>query len=64
VDKRGANLVQLRVAPGVKLTPNSLFDERLQIVREADLENKATSTLDTAFFAGLMRQEEHSLTLR
>ncbi len=40
------------------LMPESLFDARLQIVREADLEADRTRTLHDLFFVGLTRQEE------
>lgn len=55
---RGADLVQIQVAPGTAVTSENLFEARLKIVREADLENGATRALHDAFFAGLTEQEE------
>ena len=34
----GAELVQIEVAPGVAMNAENLFDARLAIVRDADLE--------------------------
>ncbi len=51
-------MVQIQVVPGVALMPESVFDVRLQIVREADLEDGCTRTLHDLFFVGLTRQEE------
>lgn len=57
---RGEDLVQIQVAPGVAVTPENLFDARLKIVREADLEAGRTRALHDLFFVGLTRQEEAS----
>ncbi len=42
------------------VTPENLFDARLKIVREADLEAGRTRALHDLFFVGLTRQEEAS----
>lgn len=55
---RGAELTQITVAPGMAITPESLFDARLAIVREANLENGKTRALHEYFFEGMTRQEE------
>jgi hypothetical protein len=55
---RGADLVQIEVAPGAAVTPESLFDARLAIVRGADLESGRTRPVHDVFFAGLTRREE------
>ncbi len=55
---RGANLVQIEVAPGQSFTPDNLFDARLQIVREAELANGKTRLMHDAFFADLSAREE------
>ncbi len=55
---RGEDLVQIQVAPGVAVTPESVFDARLKIVHEADLEAGRTRTLHDMFFANLTHQEE------
>ncbi len=55
---RGEDLVQIQVAPGVAVTPETLFDARLKIVHEADLEAGRTRTLHDMFFANLTHQEE------
>ena len=55
---RGADLVQIEVAPGVAVTPENLFDERLRIVRESNLEDGATRDLHTWFFQVTTQQEE------
>jgi RNA polymerase sigma-70 factor (ECF subfamily) len=55
---RGADLVQIEVAPGVSVTPNNLFDARLAIVREADLPNGRSHLLHDAFYQGINGQEE------
>lgn len=61
---RGADLVQITVKPGVELTPDALFDARLEIVRSADLEGGKTRTLHEYFFEGLTRQEEGGVPFR
>jgi RNA polymerase sigma-70 factor (ECF subfamily) len=54
---RGADLVQIEVAPGLTLTAESLLDARIGIVRDADLENGRTAPLHAAFFASMSRRE-------
>ena len=54
---RGADLVQIVVADGVAVTTDSLFDARLAIVREADLENGRTRRMHDMFFEGLGGEE-------
>lgn len=55
---RGPDLVQIEVKPGVALTPDALFDVRLEIVRSADLENGRTRPLHDLFFEQLTGHEE------
>ena len=55
---RGADLVQIEVAPGVAVTAENLFDTRLGIVREADLESGRTHTMHDLFFQNLSQREE------
>ena len=55
---RGANLVQIEVAPGVAVTPENLFDARLRIVCEADLEDGRMRVLHDWFFEVTTQQEE------
>jgi RNA polymerase sigma-70 factor (ECF subfamily) len=57
---RGPGLVQIEVKPGVAVTPDSLFDARLEIVRTADLEDGKTRPLHDLFFEGLTFHEEQS----
>jgi RNA polymerase sigma-70 factor (ECF subfamily) len=54
----GADLVQIEVAPGVAFTADNLFDARLDIVRNADLESGRTRTVHDLFFQSLSRREE------
>jgi RNA polymerase sigma-70 factor (ECF subfamily) len=56
---RGAEFVQIHVASGVAVTPESLFDARLEIVRDADLEDGRSRSLHDAFYASLGRREEN-----
>jgi hypothetical protein len=55
---RGKDLVQIQVAPGVAVTPENLLDARLQIVRDADLEEGRTRRLHEWFFEWTTGQEE------
>jgi len=55
---RGADLVQIQVAPGVAVTAENLLEARLKIVREADLEEGRTRSFHRALFSDLARQEE------
>jgi len=58
---RGENLVQIQVAPGRAVTPENLFDARIEIVRAADLEGGGSRKLHESFFQGLTRLEEGSV---
>jgi RNA polymerase sigma-70 factor, ECF subfamily len=55
---RGADLVQIEVAPGLAVSPENLFDARLTIVRDADLADGRTRTMHDMFFASLTQREE------
>lgn len=57
---RGADLVQIEVAPGVTLNPSSLFDSRLGVVRDADLAGGKTRTMHDVFYAQLAEREQGS----
>lgn len=54
----GQELVQIEVAPGVEVTPESLFDARLNIVREAGFPETKSGRMHDLFFEGLSRREE------
>ncbi len=55
---QGADLVQITVRPGVAVTPDSLFEERLTIVRDAPLEDGRTRALHDMFYKNLSAREE------
>jgi RNA polymerase sigma-70 factor (ECF subfamily) len=55
---RGADLVQIEVAPGVAVNPESLFEARVAIVRDADLAEGTTRPIHDMFFASLTAREE------
>jgi RNA polymerase sigma-70 factor, ECF subfamily len=55
---RGLDLVQIEVAPGLALNSENLFDARLAIVRDADLENGRTRLMHDLFFDSLSQREE------
>ena len=55
---RGPDLVQIEVAPGIAVTPESLLDARAAIVRSADLEGGTTRAMHDLFFENLTRREE------
>jgi len=55
---RGADLVQIEVAPGVAVNPESLFEARVAIVRDADLADGTTRPMHDMFFASLTAREE------
>lgn len=55
---RGADLVAITVRPGIAVTPESLLDARLDIVREAPLESGKTRVMHDMFFKGLGAREE------
>jgi len=54
----GEVLVQIDVAPGAAVTPDSLFDSRLKIVREANFPESKTRSMHDLFFEGLTSREE------
>jgi RNA polymerase sigma-70 factor (ECF subfamily) len=55
---RGAPLVQIEVLPGTAVTPESLFDARLAIARDADLEDGKTRPMHDLFYKNLTQLEE------
>jgi RNA polymerase sigma-70 factor (ECF subfamily) len=57
-EHRGPGLVQIEVGPGVRVSPESLFDARLAIVRDADLENGPTRAMHDVFFKQVSHREE------
>jgi hypothetical protein len=54
----GQELIQIEVAPGVEVSPESLFDARLSIVRDAGFPESKTRKMHDLFFEGLDRREE------
>jgi hypothetical protein len=57
-DHSSQELVQIEVAPGIDVTPESLFDVRLKIVRETGFPESKTRRMHDLFFEGLTRREE------
>ena len=57
-DHRGADLVQIEVAPGMTLTPDTLFDARAAIARSADLAGGTTRAMHDMFYTTLSAREE------
>jgi len=55
---RGANLVQIEVAPGVAISAENLFDARLEIVSDADLATGRTRIVHDLFYSTLSQREE------
>lgn len=55
---RGEALVQIEVAQGIAVTPESLMEARLAIVREAGLENGSTRAMHDIFYRSLSAREE------
>lgn len=55
---RGPDMVQIEVAPGVAVNPETLFDERIKIARDADLEGGRTRPMHDMFYESLSRREE------
>jgi RNA polymerase sigma-70 factor (ECF subfamily) len=55
---RGENLVQIEVAPGVAINPESLFDARAAIVRNTNLESGSTRAMHDMFYQNVVRREE------
>ena len=54
----GPELVQIELGPGVALNADNLFDARLAIVRDAELETGRTQVLHDAFYSSLTKREE------
>jgi RNA polymerase sigma-70 factor (ECF subfamily) len=54
----GQELVQIEVAPGLEVTPDSLFDSRLMIVRETGFPDSRTRPMHDLFFDGLTARED------
>jgi RNA polymerase sigma-70 factor (ECF subfamily) len=54
---QGPDLVRIEVRPGVPVTPETLFEARLEIVRTADLEEGAARKLHEDFFEAVNRAE-------
>jgi RNA polymerase sigma-70 factor (ECF subfamily) len=59
-NNRGEDLVQIQVAPNLSVTPENLFDSRLNIVREADLAFGKTRAMHHLFYEILTPIEEQS----
>jgi RNA polymerase sigma-70 factor, ECF subfamily len=57
---RGAALVQIEVGPGLAVTPENLFEARLAIVREANLENGKTRPMHDMFYEGITQREQNA----
>jgi RNA polymerase sigma-70 factor (ECF subfamily) len=57
-EHRGANLVRIEVAPGVAMSAENLFDARLEIVRDADLETGRTRAVHDLFYSSMAQREE------
>ena len=55
---RGPDLVQIEVAPGMALTPDTLFDARAAIARSADLADGTTRAMHDMFYTTLSAREE------
>ena len=55
---QGPDLVRIEVRPGVAVTPENLFEARLEIVRKADLEEGRARKLHEDFFEAVNRAEE------
>ncbi len=55
---RGADLVEITVAPNLALTPENLFDARLAIVRQADLEHGRSHKVHDYMFEEVSKHEE------
>lgn len=55
---RGADLVQITVAPGKSITPDTLFDARLEIVRCSNLGEGSMRGMHDWFFEAIKEREE------
>ena len=56
--QRGPDLVAIEVAPGVSVNSENLFDARLAIVRDANLEGGRTLAMHDLFYQSLSEREE------
>jgi RNA polymerase sigma-70 factor (ECF subfamily) len=63
-ERRGPDLIQIQVGPGVAVTADSLLDARLAIVRDADLVGGPTHALHDWFFGATARLEEQGVPFR
>src|SRR5262245_1688838 len=57
--KRGPDLVQIEVGPGRAITPEALFDARIEIVKEADYAEGRSTALHDFFLENLSNREEN-----
>jgi RNA polymerase sigma-70 factor, ECF subfamily len=55
---RGPDLVQIEVAPGMSVTPDTLFDARAAIARSANLAGGTTRAMHDMFYTTLSAREE------
>jgi RNA polymerase sigma-70 factor (ECF subfamily) len=55
---RGPDVVKIEVAPGMTLTPDTLFDARAAIARSADLAGGTTRAMHDMFYTTLSAREE------
>jgi RNA polymerase sigma-70 factor, ECF subfamily len=55
---RGPDLVQIEVAPGMSVTPDTLFDSRAAIARSADLADGTTRAMHDMSYTTLSAREE------
>jgi RNA polymerase sigma-70 factor (ECF subfamily) len=55
---RGPDLVRIEVGPETSVTPESLFDARLEVVRDADLEEGGSRRLHEDFFVAVSEWED------
>jgi len=62
--RRGPDLVQIALGPGITVSPDSLLDARLAIVKATDLESGRTHKLHDWFFEATSRLEEQGLPFR
>jgi RNA polymerase sigma-70 factor, ECF subfamily len=57
--RKGDDLVQITVKPGIAVTPENLLDARIAIVREADLEDGKSRPMHDVFYASLTEREQN-----
>jgi RNA polymerase sigma-70 factor (ECF subfamily) len=55
---RGPDLVQIEVAPGLKVTPENLFDARARIAREPQFGERSMREMHDWFFEMISEREE------